>query len=152
MTAPLNSLPMTAMHDHLRAVAADIEARTLLAVDLSGNVIDVVGDEKSAPTLAALSAANLAATHEITELAGIEADAQWPQTLLIEGKHGGVMLAEGRQAMNFIAILSASSVVGLARLEMRRLALMVWTEPEPDQSASPIDLAAEWMSNLDIDL
>ena len=150
------SLPFSELHDRLQATATEIEARTLIAVDVSGNVIDMAGTaaEQSVPTLAALGAGNLAATHEISQLAGIEADTQSPQTLLIEGKHGAVILVEGRQEMNFIAVLSANSLVGLARLEMRRLAAIEWIETEeaqPDRGRRPIDIATELMNNLDLD-
>lgn len=156
MTSSLQALPLSALHDRLQAAVTEIEARSLIAVDGSGNVIEMAGvlAEHLLPTLAALGAGNLAATHEISQLAGIEADTNSPQTLLIEGQHGAVILAEGRQSMNFIAVLSANSLVGLARLEMRRLAAIEWTEPEeaqPDRGRRPIDIATELMNNLDLD-
>jgi predicted regulator of Ras-like GTPase activity (Roadblock/LC7/MglB family) len=153
MTFAPKVLPLKALHDHLEAVAREIAAQMLLAVDESGNIIEAAGtqDDRSVSTLAALGAANLAATHEISRLAGLEAAAQWPQTLLIEGKHGAVILVEGAHSLNFIAVLSPNSIIGLARLEMRGLALIKWLPADSDQVEQPIDLSAELLSQLDIE-
>lgn len=153
MTFAPKVLPLNALHDHLAAVAHEIAAQLLLAVDESGNIMEIVGthDDRSVPTLAALGAANLAATHEISRLAGLEAATQWPQTLLIEGKHGAVILVEGQHGLNFIAVLSPNSIIGLARLEMRGLAMIKWLPAESDRLDQPIELSAELLSQLDIE-
>jgi predicted regulator of Ras-like GTPase activity (Roadblock/LC7/MglB family) len=153
MTQVPQTLSVSTLHDHLEAMAREMAAQLLLAVDESGNVIEAVGAQvdRTAPTLAALGAANLAATHEISRLAGLEAMTQSPQTLLIEGKHGAVILVEGAHSLNFIAVLSPNSIIGLARLEMRGLALIKWLPADSDQVEQPIDLSAELLSQLDIE-
>ena len=153
MTLAPQTLSLNVLHAHLEAIAREMAAQLLLAVDESGNVIEAIGEQvgPSAPTLAALGAANLAATHEISRLAGLEAKTQSPQTLLIEGKLGAVILVEGAHGLNFIAVLSPKSIIGLARLEMRDLALIAWSPADPNQLEQPIDIAAELLDKLDID-
>ena len=153
MTFAPKVVPLNTLHDHLVAVAHEIAAQLLLAVDESGNIIEAAGaqDDRSMPTLAALGAANLAATHEISRLAGLEAAAQWPQTLLIEGKHGAVILVEGAHSLNFITVLSPNSIIGLARLEMRGLAMIKWLPAQPDRLDQPIEINAEFINQLDLE-
>ncbi len=153
MSIEPRSLPAHRLHDHLSAIASEISAQALLAIDGSGNIVECAGQtDRNNATLAALGAANLAATHEMSRLAGIENATQWPQTLLIEGKQGAVILAEGWHGLNFITVLSPQSVVGLARLEMRGLAMVKWEDLHLDRADQAIGFDADLMNELALDL
>lgn len=131
-----------------------IEARIVLAADASGNLVQLSEAHHSvdAATLAALGAANLAATQAMTYLTRMLMDTQAPQTFIIEGAYGCIVLCGYPDEIVFMAVLSENSVLGLSRLEMRKLAEIIWVDTTPTTDAQPLaaaELAQQFLDSLD---
>jgi len=122
------TLSISGLDQRLESARQEMDARALLAVDPSGNVRGIVPADAGldVPTLAALGVAQLAATLEILRLAGRSSIST--QIVILDYPGGAVLLSTGESHLTFIAVLPEEGVLGLARLEMERLARLLWEE------------------------
>jgi predicted regulator of Ras-like GTPase activity (Roadblock/LC7/MglB family) len=149
--------PYEKLRTALEQARQAIGARQVMAADFSGNLLAIVpaGGEREAVLLGALGAGNLAAMDEMLRLSGTRPKQDDPQTLIVEGMTGCLVLCRGKQGLIFIAALDAEGVIGLARLEVRQLAKTVWKEVEPasdEPAVLAVDLAQKFLDSLDAEL
>jgi predicted regulator of Ras-like GTPase activity (Roadblock/LC7/MglB family) len=132
-----------------------MDAQLVLATNSSGVICASAraADFKSAPvTLAALSAAHLSSGREILRGANLGADATKPQTFLIEGTAGAVLVGGSENGFLFTIVLGPGGMVGLARLELRRLTRIRWVDPAPPVSLPDLGELEQFLHSLDTDL
>ncbi len=153
-----NNLPQSTfdLNQQLEEAREAIAAQLVLLADASGNLLACIPAHPQIDPLmlAAIAAGYLAAAHEITQLTNIGDEAAASQMLTIEGQHGCAILY-GNSARDLIlaVILGPDSVLGLARLTIRRLTetLQVELEANPQQLATD-DLDYTLLNALNIDL
>jgi len=149
-TAETAELPLADLTTRLEQARRDMGARTVMATDGSANLMGVVPTESQpeASVLAALGAANLAATSEIVRR--MDERAADPRMVIVEYPGGHVLLSAGRSQIVFIAVLGADSPLGLARVEMARLADIVWKDDRPKEDEDPSEeISRGLLSSLD---
>lgn len=126
-------LPLAELPKRAEAISQQIKAHMLLAVNADGDVIYAHGHAPELEILATLAAGNLATTREITRLGAISSDGAVTQTLIIENKEGCVVLCSCPTGLIFGAAFKDKNMVGLARVEMRKLAEVDWQASETDK-------------------
>ncbi len=136
-------IPLRQLAETLETARREMEARALLAVDGCGDVrgTATVDPHLDASTLGALGAAQMAASLETLRMAGLAADSE--HVLILDHPGGAVLLSAGRSGFVFVALLTNAAGLGLARLEMARLASIRWTEDPGQNETAEIERLAE---------
>jgi predicted regulator of Ras-like GTPase activity (Roadblock/LC7/MglB family) len=149
LTSSLAPRPVSGLRAYLEKMRRDLNARLLLATDGSGRLVEATGDDLTeAATMAALGAANLAATQSLHQRMARELfDISQPHTLITESPQGSVVMCGRPAALTFLAVLTPDSLLGLARLQLRHLAEIDWVDALP--AASAVELAQEFLGALD---
>ncbi len=128
---PSTSQAYEDLHVALEETARELQCRLLLAIEESGNVVDVVGtsDWLDIAEIGALTATSLAAFTEIGE--AMPKGTHDPQSLaILEGPRGTLLLARGNGPLTFLAILPPGGFVGMARLMLKDLLQREWKAVE----------------------
>lgn len=144
------ALTLTDLQTHLEKTASEIGAPLMLAANISGEVLAAATETRmtNEHSLAALGAGQLAATREMLRMADLADDDTQAQLLMIEGAHGSLLLC-GTGELIFLAVLGKNSLLGLARMELRRLAELPWQLAEPTDASAVAQLAQEFLDSLD---
>jgi len=134
----------------MNSLRENIPAKFILLVDVSGQVVSVIGDHTGVETtaLGSLIAGDLAASQEIARITG---EFQDFQLIMREGEKTHIAISEAGSLLTFMVQFSKDVPLGWARRLIQKTARDLGTimlNPPPDPDAEEPTISGDGLSDL----